>query len=46
MCFVYTDDDKPNVTMRKQNDATVTKPQNNRIDMEELENVLLLLNIN
>ena len=27
-CFVYTDDDKPEMTMPKQIDVKVTKPQN------------------
>ena len=28
ICFVYTDDDKPEMTMLKQIDFKVTKPQN------------------
>ena len=28
ICFVYTDDDKPEMTMPKQIDVRVTKPQN------------------
>ena len=28
ICFVYTDDDKPEMTMSKQIDVKVIKPQN------------------
>ena len=39
--FFYTDDDKPEMTIPKQIDIKVTKPQRINTDMEELENVPL-----